>query len=105
MLTSFVLSMALAAPVPAAPPTPATTGPAPRLMEIKADAGGKITVSVIRTETVKQQVVIGVAIAPGAGGAAPPAVVTREVKVPTMMQVELHPGERSQDHHRRRQED
>lgn len=77
MLTSFVLSMAIAAPVPApAPAVPA--GPAPRILELKPNADGKIMITVIRTE--KIQIGAGNAIAPIAppGGAAP-AVITREV--------------------------
>jgi hypothetical protein len=87
MLTSFVLTMALAAPVPA-PPAPVASGPLPRLMELKADASGKVVVTVVRIEMQKVQVGIGAAIAPG-GGAAPPAVVTREVPVQKIAQVEL----------------
>jgi hypothetical protein len=81
MLTSFVLSMALAAPVPA-PAPPVASGPAPRLLELKADADGKITVTVVRTEKVKEQVTVA---APGGA----PAVVTREVSVPKTVVVEL----------------
>lgn len=87
MLTSFVLTMALAAPVPAAP-APVANGPLPRLMELKADASGKVVVTVLRTEMQKVQIGVGNAIAPG-GGAAPPAVITREVPVQKVAQVEL----------------
>lgn len=87
MLTSFVLSMALAAPVPA-PPAPVASGPLPRLMELKADGNGKVVVTVVRTEMQKVQIGVGNAIAPG-GGAAPPAVITREVPVQKVAQVEL----------------
>ena len=51
MLTSFVLSMTLAAPVPA--PAPVASGPAPKIMELKANAEGKITVLVTRTQAEK----------------------------------------------------
>jgi len=87
MLTSFVLSMAIAAPVPVAPAAPAQTGPLPRLMEVKTDTNGKVTVTVIRTE--KQKVQVAVGRVGGAGANPPPAVVTREVMVPKMIQVEL----------------
>lgn len=86
MLTSFVLSVALAAPVPVAPPPPAS-GPAPRLLELKANADGKVMVTITRTEMVKVQVGQGGAINPGGG--APPAVITREVPVQKMAVVEL----------------
>jgi hypothetical protein len=85
MLTSFVLSMALAAPVPAAP-APVASGPAPRLMELKPNADGKVLFTVIRYDTQKVQIAQGNAVAPG--GAAP-AVITREVKVPKTETVEL----------------
>jgi hypothetical protein len=85
MLASFVLTMAIAAPVPA-PTAPVASGPAPRLLELKANADGKITVTVTRTEMVKVPVAQGNAINPG--GAAP-AVVTREVAVKKTMIVEL----------------
>lgn len=87
MMTSFVLSMALAAPVPVAPPAPATTGPIPRLMELKADSNGKIMVTVMRTTMEKVTIAIGGAVNPGGG--APPAAATREVPVTKMLTVEL----------------
>ena len=82
MLTSFVLSMALAAPVPA-PAAPVASGPVPRLMELKANADGKVTVTVLRTEMQKVQVTTA-----GPNGAAP-AVVTRDVPVTKVAVVEL----------------
>jgi hypothetical protein len=87
MFTSFVLTMALAAPVPA-PPAPVASGTLPRLMELKADASGKVIVTVVRTEMQKVQVGVGAAIGPN-GGAAPPAVITREIPVQKIAQVEL----------------
>ena len=88
MLTSFVLSMTLAAPVPVQPPPPAATaGPIPRLMELKGDADGKIMVTVMRTTMEKVTIGQGNAINPGGG--APPAVITREVPVTKFMTVEL----------------
>lgn len=87
MLTSFVLSMALAAPVPA-PAAPVASGPVPRLMELKANADGKVTVTVQRTEMVKVTVAPqGNAINPNGGAA--PAVVTRDVPVTKVAVVEL----------------
>lgn len=74
MLTSLVLSVTLAAPVPAAPP-PVAAGPAPRILELKANADGKVMVAVTRME--KLQVGAGNAINPNGGPA--PAVITREV--------------------------
>lgn len=74
MLTSFVLSMALAAPVPA-PAAPVAAGPAPRILELKPNADGKVMVTVSRLE--KIQVGAGNAIAPPGGAA--PAVITREI--------------------------
>jgi hypothetical protein len=85
MLTSFVLSMALAAPVPP-PMPPVAAGPAPRLLELKANADGKVMVTVVRTEMVKVQVGQGGAINPNG---APPAVITREVPVQKTAVVEL----------------
>lgn len=86
MLTSFVLTMALAAPVPVAPPAPVASGPLPRLMEVKASADGKVVVMITRMEKQKVQIGQGNAINPG--GAAP-AVITREVVVPKVVTVEL----------------
>lgn len=86
MLTSFVLSMALAAPVPA-PAAPVASGPVPKLMELKANADGKVTVTVLRTEMVKVTVAQGNAINPNGGAA--PAVVTRDVPVTKVVVVEL----------------
>ncbi len=86
MMTSFVLSMALAAPVPVAPTTPVAGGPMPQLLELKADASGKIMVTVMRTEM--QKVVIGQGNAVNPNGGAP-AVITREVPVTKYATVEL----------------
>lgn len=80
MLTSFVLSMALAAPVPPATP-PVPSGPAPRVMELKANADGKVMVTVTRTEAQKIQIAQA-----GPNGA---QVVTREVQIPKIATVEL----------------
>jgi hypothetical protein len=77
MLTAFVMSMAVAAPVPP-PAPPVATGPAPRILELKAGNNGKVMIAVTRMEKV-QVGAVGVAVAPG--GAAPPAVITREVPV------------------------
>jgi hypothetical protein len=81
MLTSFVLSMALAAPVPP-PAPPVASGPAPRLLELKPDASGKIMVAVVRME--KIQIGQGGAVLPG--GAAP-AVITREIARTSMVEL------------------
>lgn len=85
MLASFVLTMAIAAPVPA-PTTPVASGPAPHLMELKSNADGKVMVVVRRTEMQKVQVAVGGAANPG--GAAP-AVVTKEIPVTKMVTVDL----------------
>ncbi|MBP3955894.1 hypothetical protein J8F10_11415 [Gemmata sp. G18] len=69
MLTCLTLSLVLAAPVPAGE-TPAPLGPVPRLLSVKPDADGKITVPVARAE--KQQggvVVIGINGNPNGGQA------------------------------------
>ncbi|AWM39655.1 hypothetical protein GobsT_19960 [Gemmata obscuriglobus] len=72
MLTSFVLSMTLAAPVP--PPGPAVpVGPAPRILELKPGADGKIMVTVTRTEKLPNA-----PVAANPNGIAP-AVVAREI--------------------------
>ncbi|MBP3955582.1 hypothetical protein J8F10_09840 [Gemmata sp. G18] len=78
MMTSLVLSMTLAAPVPApAPPIPA--GPAPRILELKAGADGKIMVVVTRTEKIQIQ---GGAINPnGAAVAAPVVARAKQVEL------------------------
>ena len=81
MLTSFVLSMALAAPVPP-PAAPVAGGPLPRLLELKGDADGKVMVTVIRTEV--QKITVTVA---GPNGA--PITSTREVPVSKIATVEL----------------
>ncbi len=87
MFTALALTLAIGAPVPA-PTAPVAAGTAPRVMELKPDANGKITLTVTRTEM--QKVQVGVAIAgllPA--GAAPPPAATREVPVMHMVVVEL----------------
>lgn len=87
MITALTLSLALGAPVPA-PADKVPAGTAPRLMELKPDANGKVTVTVLRTEM--QKVQVGAAIAPGgAPGAVPPVNAVREVPVARMATVEL----------------
>ncbi len=81
MLTSFVLSMTLAAPVPA-PAPPMVTGPAPRILELKP-TDGKVMVTVVRME--KVQVGVGGAINPNGGAA--PAVITREIARSKMVEL------------------
>lgn len=87
MFTTLALSLAIGAPVPPSTP-PAPTGAAPRVLELKADANGKVTVAVTRTELVKVQVAAAIAPAPG-GNAPPPAAVVREVPVMKTVTVEL----------------
>jgi len=87
MFTALALTLAIGAPVPA-PTAPVAAGTAPRVIELKPDANGKITLTVTRTEM--QKVQVGVAIAgllPA--GAAPPPAATREVAVTHMVVVEL----------------
>lgn len=52
MLTALVLSMSLAAPVPA-PAPPVADGPVPKVLELKPNADGKVTVTANRIETQK----------------------------------------------------
>ncbi|AMV26293.1 hypothetical protein VT84_17985 [Gemmata sp. SH-PL17] len=71
MLTCLTLSLVLGAPVPPAG-TPATMGPLPRLLEVKPDTDGKITVPVTRAEKQQQQggvIVIGINGNPNGGQA------------------------------------
>jgi hypothetical protein len=84
MFTALALSLAIGAPVPP-PAAPLPAGAVPRVMELKANADGKITVSVIRTETRKVQV----AVAAAQGGGALPGPATREITVSTHVAVEL----------------
>ena len=81
MLTAFVLSLALAAPVPP-PAPPVAGGPLPRLVELKGDADGKIMVTVMRNEV--QKITVTTA---GPNGA--PVTSVREVPVPKIATVEL----------------
>jgi hypothetical protein len=73
MFTTVVLALAVGAPVPQ-PAAPVPTGVAPKLMELKADADGKVLVTVRRTEK-----------APVVGNAAPviarDRVVSRSVEL------------------------
>lgn len=85
MFTALTLSLALGAPVPP-PADPVAAGAAPRLMEIKPDANGKVTVTVLRTELQKVQVAVGGAVNPNG---APPANLVREVPVTKTATVEL----------------
>jgi hypothetical protein len=85
MFTVLTLSMALGAPVPQ-PAAPVASGTAPRVMELKPNADGKIVVTIMRTELVKVPVAAGNAINPNGGA---PAVVQQEVPVTKTMTVEL----------------
>ena len=80
MFTALTLSLSLGAPVPP-PSAPVPLGVAPQVMELKANADGKVVVMARRTEKVQ----IGNGANP-AGGAAPVGI-TRERIVPR--QVEL----------------
>ncbi len=82
MLTSFVLSMALAAPVPPPAPTPAPSGPIPQLMELKPDANGKLMVMVTRREV--QEIRAGNNVAPRGNA---PAVIKREIVTQQMVEL------------------
>jgi len=89
MFTALTLSLALGAPVPV-PTAPVPMGVAPRVMELKANADGKITVTVTRME--KVQVGAGNAILPNGGPAAvpnggPAAVLTRDVPMPKIVEL------------------
>jgi hypothetical protein len=87
MFTALTLTLALGAPVPPTPDAP-PAGTAPRLVELKSDANGKITVTVMRTEMQK----VPVAAPPAVAGAPPggnPAPAIREVPVTRTMVVEL----------------
>lgn len=81
MLTSLVLSMAAAAPVPP-PAASVPSGPAPRVLELKPGADGKLTVTVTRHDT--QKVTVTVLNPNGV-----PATEEREVQVPKIVVVEL----------------
>ena len=78
MFTALTLSLALGAPVP--PSTaPVATGTAPRVMELKADANGKVMVPVTRTEKLQGGVGAAIAPAPGNAGGIAPAVIMQNV--------------------------
>ncbi len=86
MFTALTLSLAIGAPVPTTPAAPMEAGIAPKVMELKANPDGKITVTVMRTEKVQVGGAGGVGPAvlpanPGgaAGGAVAPAVINRIV--------------------------
>ncbi len=84
MFTTLALSLTLAAPVPA-PAAPIPAGTPPRLMELKADANGKVMVQVYRSE--KVQVRAPAANAPVPGNDVAPAVAPREVWVSKMVEI------------------
>lgn len=84
MITALTLSLALAAPVPT-PSAPVPTGAAPRVVELKADASGKVMVPVTRME--KMQIGVAPAIAPANGGAVPPVQAVREMQVSKMVEL------------------
>jgi hypothetical protein len=87
MFTTLVLTLAIGTQV--SPPTaPVTAGTAPRVMELKPDANGKITFSIVRIEMQKVQVAPAIAPLPGGGGAAP-VPAARESAVTRHMVVEL----------------
>ncbi len=88
MLTTVMLAMTLGAPVPPSLPT-APAGPAPRLVELKPNADGKVLITVTRVDKVKVQAAIGIAIAPGGAAPPPPQPVVREITVNKAMTVEL----------------
>ncbi len=86
MFTALTLSLAMGAPVPVAPSTPMVTGTAPTVMELKPNADGKITVTVVRTEMQKIQVGN---LPANANGARPP-IAAREFAVSKVEEVELN---------------
>jgi hypothetical protein len=87
MFTLLTLSLAIGAPVPPSiPPIPA--GTAPRVVELKPDDHGKVTIDIVRTEM--RKITLAPAFAPAGGGAQPaPAPATREIAVPIRLKVEL----------------
>ena len=95
-LTSALLlgtAAASAAPVPKNDTAPARALPAadttpPRIVVLRPNEGGKITVTVMKTEKRKVQAMI--AVAPGGpGGAAPPQPIVQEITVRIPGEVEL----------------
>lgn len=84
MFTALTLTLALGAPVPV-PSTPVPTGMAPRVMELKADANGKVMITVTRME--KVQVGVGAAIGPAGGALPPPAAAVREVSIAKVVEL------------------
>lgn len=85
MFTTLTLAIAIGAPVPNQPP-PVPAGTAPRVMELKPDANGKITLPVLRTEIQK---VTSTAVIAGPGGGPVPGTVTREIPVTRQIVVEI----------------
>ncbi|MBY0456574.1 MAG: hypothetical protein K2V38_04500 [Gemmataceae bacterium] len=79
MLTSLVLTAAIAAPVPAPQPA-APTGAAPQIVELKPNADGKITIAVSRMEKMEVRPAIGIAVPPG-GVAPQPAPIQPPAQV------------------------
>jgi hypothetical protein len=81
MFAAMALSLAIGAPVPKAP-TLAPPGAPPRVLELKPDSDGKVTVTVLRSTTQKVQVQVV-----GPNGQVVPE--TREVPVTRYETVEL----------------
>jgi len=80
MFTAITLSLVLGAPVP--PSTaPVATGIAPRVAELKADANGKVMVTVTRMEKVQGAVGAAIVPAPGNAGGIAPAVIMQNVQL------------------------
>jgi len=86
MFATLTLTAALLAPSAPIPKNTSVSGPAPRVMDLKPGADGKIVFTVNRIEKQKIAVAQGNAILPG--GAAP-AVLEREVNVTTQAVVTL----------------
>jgi hypothetical protein len=82
MFTALTLLLALSAQVPT-PAAPVPTGAVPKVMELKANADGKIMVSILATERVQG---IGSATYPG-GGKVPPGLIFSDVTVNKLVEL------------------
>lgn len=88
MIASLSLALALSAPAaPIRPEAPATAGPAPRVLDLKVGADGKVRITVIRTQKMKVQ---GGGIGIGAPGGVPQAIpVEQEITTTNYVAVEI----------------
>lgn len=88
MIASLSLALALSAPAaPIRPEAPPAAGPAPRVLDLKVGADGKVRITILRTQKMKIQ---GGGIGIGAPGGVPQAIpLEQEITTTNYVPVEI----------------